>query len=119
MEKSFSVDLSKIQPTQTSLDREIEKIDDKLSDIYRRAVINDMPLVQMIVAQFNPSADDCKMLSRVFAALAQILPARQELQEQKGALKLFANNPEWLYEKIGDTTRDLDTFLQEFNKADS
>lgn len=109
--KSFSIDPSLTAPALTDINNKLSDLDFRLREIYQKALVKDVPLVESIVQNLNPTPEECKMLSKVFDRISTLLLQRNELSEKTQALNAISNQATWLYEQVGDHGRDIDDLL--------
>ncbi|MFT6783651.1 MAG: hypothetical protein ACJA1A_003592 [Saprospiraceae bacterium] len=113
--KNISINIAKIPEAISSLDNKLEKLDDIMNEIFKRAIIEnkngEIPVCQMIVTQFNPSPKELRMLSKAFDKLASLVADRETLQTRKNAVSGWETHSSWLYSEIGDMGKDLDVEL--------
>ena len=113
MSNSFSVNLKLVQPALSKVERELEQLNERIDEIFKRAVVKDQPIVQSIVHYFDPTPEECMMLSKVFGRMAELQAKRKELSSQVSLLKGMTDKSDWLYEQVGDHSRDVDTLLND------
>lgn len=109
--ETFSVNLSLVQPALSKIEKELEDLNFRINEIYKRATIKNTPVVQSIVHYFDPTPEECKMLSKVWDRMAELVAKKKELETQASLLNGVTNQHDWLYEQVGDHTRDVDAFL--------
>lgn len=108
---SYSLDLSKVKGELKRLKREHEQQADRMQEIYRRAVIKNTSVAQAVVEVLEATPADLRMLSKVFERLSVLVAEQDELGSRITALEGLENKSEWLYQVAGDTSKDLDHFL--------
>lgn len=112
MKHTFSIDTSLAQPAKSKFERDLEQLDSRLEEIYRKATVKDVPVVQSIVQHLDPSQTECKTLAKVFARIADLLEERRELVKKISILESVSSDPDWLYGQIGNMERDADVFIR-------
>lgn len=116
MNNQFSIDPSLCKSEVNSLESEIDELKDQLDDIFKRALVNNTPIAQIVVDQLGASPNDLKMLSKVFERLALLIAKRDDLVAKHSALDFIVKKDSWIYEKVGAPSRDVEHFLASFEE---
>lgn len=120
MSDQFSIDIKLCAKHVSTLDNELEKIQDQITDIYRRAVIGEgYSPAQMVTEQMGATPTELNMLSKVFARLAVLTAQREDLRTKRSALMFIKTKDEWIYDKIGAPSPDVDVFLATFTDTET
>lgn len=113
--QNISINTAKIPEAISTLDIKLEKLDEVMNEIFKRAIISkptgDIPVCQIVVTQFNPSPKELRMLSKAFDKLATLVADRDTVQTRKNAVSGWETHSSWLYSEIGDMGKDLDVEL--------
>lgn len=112
---TFSIDTDLSVLKLKELTEKLGEIDERMGNIFDQAVVGGYPVAKMIYTQFSPSASDLKMLSKVFARLAELHVEREALAEKVTALTAISKNADWIYDSIGSPERDIDLWLNTFS----
>ena len=115
MNNQFSIDPVLCKTEVANLDTKIEELNDQLTDIFQRAVVNGVPVAQVIVSQFQATPKDLKMLSKVFDRLAVLIAQQNDLVSKRAALNFITEKNDWVYETVGAPQRDVEHFLATLN----
>lgn len=110
-DNSYSLDLTKVKGELKKLKREHEQQADRIQEIYRRAMIKNTSVAEAVVNVLEATPADLKMLSKVFERLSVLVAEQDELSSRIAALEGLDNKSDWLYQIAGDTSKDLDHFL--------
>ncbi len=114
---SFSIDVNLTAAQLTELSKQVDALDERIEDIFNKAVVNNYPIARIVLQQFNPTPSDLLMLSKVFKRLSELKVEYDELKGKQTALKAISSNADWIYSSIGSPERDIDLFLHNLNEG--
>lgn len=117
MTESFSINPNLAPKAMADIQSQIDQLQDRLNDVCSRALVKDIPVVQIVLSNFNPSPDEYKMLAKVFDRLAILVSQLNDLNQKKSVLQGLSEQSSWIYENVGDTERDIDTALENIFSA--
>lgn len=116
----LSINTSKIPEALSALETQESKINNVMEEIFRRAIIKapagDIPVIQMVVTQFNPTPAELRMLSKAFDKMATLVADRNLITTRKQAVNGWSTEFHWLYSEIGDMGRDVDREIDSIMK---
>lgn len=92
---------------EAQLDKEISDIDQRIQTICERVLINNVPLVSMIL-NVSRSRRDLQVLGKALLKVGPLLEERAEKAKKKGLLELVRTEPGYLASVLGDFDSDIE-----------